>query len=656
LDEREWLETNGIGGFAMGTASGLATRRYHGLLVASLRPPTERLLTLARLDETVILPEGAFELASVEYPGVIAPAGHEYLVDFRLDPYPVWTWNVAGLRVEKRLFLVNGQNTVVVGYRASRPLELRVAPFLAYRDYHSLAAANGELSGDVAEEAGVLAVRPYPGLPPLRIQHTGGAFVRDGGWYYRTEYREERERGMDFREDLYRLGTLPLLVGPDDRAWVVASIEARKDFDPPVLEEAERSRRLRNERSFRGGGAGGAGDAGAEVDPLLPRLARAAEAFRVRRADGTPTLIAGYPWFTDWGRDTMISLPGIFLAAGRVDEAREVIAGFLAHLDRGLIPNRFPDRGETPEYNTVDATLWMFQAVHAYLGAGGDRRFLLDTFYPAAKEIIRWHQRGTHHGIVVDPADGLLVGGGEGTQLTWMDARADGRVITPRHGKPVEINALWYNALCLMAEWAVLADDPAHAAAYDQMAETAARSFEQSFWNPARGCLYDVVRPDEADARIRPNQIFAVSLPFPLLSPERSAAVVDLVERELVTPFGLRTLARGEPGYAPHYRGGPAERDGAYHQGTVWPWLLGPFVRALLRVRGRTAETLARARALLAGLERHLDEACLGHISEVFDAEPPHRAGGAPAQAWSVAEPLSLLSIELAAGHLSTAA
>jgi len=646
MDDREWLETNGIGGFAMGTASGLATRRYHGLLVASLRPPTERVLTLARLDETVVVPEGAFELATVEYPGVVAPAGHRYLVDFRLDPFPVWTWNVAGLRIEKRLFLVDGQNTVVVGYRASRPVELRVAPFLAYRDYHSLAAANGELSGDVQEEQGVLTVRPYPSLPPLRIQHTGGAFVRDGGWYYRTEYREERERGLDYKEDLYRLGTLPLQAGPDDRAWVVATIEPGKVFDPPVLEQAERARRLRNEHSFRSGAG----------DPLLPRLARATDAYRVRRADGTPTIIAGYPWFTDWGRDTMISLPGIFLSSGRLEQARQLIEGFLGHLDRGLIPNRFPDRGEVPEYNTVDATLWMFQAVHAYLGAGGDRRFLLDTFYPAAKEILRWHQRGTHHGIVVDPVDGLLVGGGEGTQLTWMDARVDGRVITPRHGKPVEINAVWYNALCLTAEWAVEAGDAGHAASYDLMAETVARSFDRLFWNPARGCLHDVIRPDGPDSRIRPNQIFAVSLPFPLLSPEQRAAVVDVVERELLTPVGLRTLARGEPGYVPHYRGGPAERDGAYHQGTVWPWLLGPFVRALLRVRGRTTETLTRGRALLAGIERHLDEACIGHVSEVFDAEPPHRPGGASAQAWSVAEPLSLLSIELADVHLSTAA
>ena len=583
--------------------------------------------------------EGAFELATVEYPGVIAPAGQQYLVDFRIDPFPVWTWDVAGVRVEKWLFLVDGQNTVVVGYRASRPVELWVAPFLAYRDYHSLAAANGSLSGDVQEEKGMLTVRPYPSLPPLRIQHTGGAFVRDGGWYYRTEYREERERGLDHQEDLYRLGTLPLQVGPNDQAWIVASIEPEKVLDPLMLEQAERARRLRNEHSFRGGAGG------AEVDRLLPRLARATHAYGVRRADGTPTIIAGYPWFTEWGRDTMISLPGILLSPGRLDEARQLIDGFLGHLDRGLIPNRFPDRGEVPEYNTVDATLWMFQAVHAYLGAGGDRRFLLDTFYPAAREIIRWHHRGTHHGIVVDPADGLLVGGSEGTQLTWMDARVDGRVITPRHGKPVEINALWYNALCLMAEWGVEAGDAGHAAGYDLMAETAARSFDRLFWNPARGCLHDVIRPDGPDPRIRPNQIFAVSLPFPLLSPERRAAVVDVVERELLTPVGLRTLARGEPDYVPHYRGGPAERDGAYHQGTVWPWLLGPFVRAFLRVRGRTAETLARGRALLAGLERHLDEACIGHVSEVFDAEPPHRPGGAPAQAWSVAEPLSLLSI-----------
>jgi predicted glycogen debranching enzyme len=613
----EWLETNGLGSFAMGTVGGLATRRYHGLLVASLRPPTERILTLARLDEKLMLPDGAVELATVKYPGVVAPAGHFHLVEFRLDPFPTWTWDVGGVRVDKQVFLVHGANTVVVRYRASRPVELAVAPFLAFRDYHSLAAANASFAGDAAEEAGAggrtLTVKPYASLPALRIIHGGGALVRDGGWYYRAEYDDERERGLDFTEDLYRLGAIPLAVAPDAPGWIVATLDGGA-WDAAAVDAAEAAERARREQ---------VGD-----DPLLARLGSAADAFLVRRADGTPTIIAGYPWFTDWGRDTMISLPGLLVARGRLDDARRVISGFLRHVDRGLIPNRFPDRGEEPEYNNVDGTLWMFLAMHAYLEAGGDRQFLADEFYPAAREIIRWHQRGT--------------------QLTWMDARVDGRVITPRHGKAVEINALWYNALRLMAAWGREVGDEHNAAAYAAMAEVVERSFARTFWNKGRGCLYDVVRPDGADARIRPNQIFAVSLPFPLLAPEQQRRVVDVVERELLTRVGLRTLAPGEDGYVRRYKGGPAERDGAYHQGTVWPWLLGGFVRAYLRVHGRSADTLARCRGFLAGIARHLeDEACLGTISEVFDAEPPHHPGGAPAQAWSVAELYQLVAVDL---------
>ncbi|HKA91078.1 MAG TPA: glycogen debranching enzyme N-terminal domain-containing protein, partial [Haliangiales bacterium] len=390
----EWLETNGLGGFAMGTAAGLSTRRYHGLLVASLRPPTERIMTLARLDETLVLPDGGVELATVKYPGIVAPAGHYYLTGFRCDPFPTWTWEVAGVRVEKQVFLVHGQNAVVVRYRADRPVDLVVSPFLAFRDYHSLAAANAAFSGDATDEPGpgrrAVRVKPYASLPALRLVHGGGALLRDGGWYYRAEYDEERERGLDYQEDLYRLGGIPLAVAPDAPGWIVATLDGG-DWDAAAVEGAEASERARRRP-------------GAD-DPFVARLAAAADAFLVRRADSTPTIIAGYPWFTDWGRDTMISLPGLLVARGRLDDARRVIAGFLVHLDRGIIPNRFPDRGEEPEYNNVDGTLWMFQAMHAYLEAGGDRRFLVEQFYPAGREIIRWHRRGTHHGIVVDGSD-----------------------------------------------------------------------------------------------------------------------------------------------------------------------------------------------------------------------------------------------------------
>jgi predicted glycogen debranching enzyme len=343
----------------------------------------------------------------------------------------------------------------------------------------------------------------------------------------------------------------------------------------------------------------------------------------------------------------MISIPGLLVARGRLDEARDVIRGFLRHVDQGLIPNRFPDRGERPEYNTADGTLWLFQALHALERAGGDTQFLREV-YPAVREICSWHARGTHHGIRVDPADGLLIAGDAGTQLTWMDAKVGEWVVTPRHGKPVEVNALWYNALRLAERWARALGHRDDETAWSRDADRVALAFEAAFWDAERRHLADVVRPDGPDRRLRPNQILAVSLPFPLLDPARRRAVVDAVEGALLTPFGLRTLAPGEPEYRPQYRGGPLERDGAYHQGAVWPWLLGPFVRARLAAYGRTPENLARCRALLEGLAPHLEDAALGHVSEILEPEPPFRPVGAPAQAWSAATLLEVLLDDLA--------
>jgi predicted glycogen debranching enzyme len=342
----------------------------------------------------------------------------------------------------------------------------------------------------------------------------------------------------------------------------------------------------------------------------------------------------------------MISVPGLLVARGRVGEARDVVRGFLRHLDRGLVPNRFPDRGERPEYNTVDGTLWLFQAVHAIERAGAGERFVREV-YPAVREIISWHLRGTHHGIRVDPVDGLLVAGEAGTQLTWMDAKVGDWVVTPRHGKPVEVNALWYNALRLAMRWAAEIGHHDDAAEYGVRAARAAASFDRVFWDEERGHLADVVRPDGVDRRLRPNQLLAVSLPFPLLDPARRRAVVTAVSRELLTPCGLRTLAPGEREYQPHYRGDARMRDGAYHQGAVWPWLLGPFVRARLAAFGRTPENLARCRAIVSGLGAHLAEAGLGQVSEILEAEPPFRPVGAPAQAWSVAALLDVLLTDL---------
>jgi predicted glycogen debranching enzyme len=635
----EWIETNGTGGFAMGTAAGVNTRRYHGLLVGALEPPVDRFVFLSKVEETVDVEGREHDLATTQYPGAVHPQGYRALESFRLDPFPIWTYALGGgAVVEKRVFLVHGKQTVVVQYRANRECRLRVRPFLAYRDFHGLTRANDALDPRVTHErrapdAATMRMTPYAGLPQLVIHHGGAASSEGASWYRDAEYLAELDRGLEFREDLYCAGTIEFALAPDRPAWIVATVEKNGDWDfvRVASEEAvQRERRRTTER-----------------DPFVARLANAANAYRVRRKDGSPTIIAGYPWFADWGRDTMIALPGLLLARGLLDEARDVLTGFLEHLSDGIVPNRFVDGGEPPEYNTVDGTLWMFHAVHEYIRAGGDQRWVRDVFYPRAKAIVAWHQRGTHHGIHVDPADGLLVGGDRGTQLTWMDAKIGDWVVTPRHGKPVEINALWFFALRLLEELAIEYRDAEYAAEASAAARRVAESFARAFWNGAKGCLYDVILPEGPDARIRPNQIFAVSLPYSPLTPEQKASVVRVVERELVTPLGLRTLARGELGYRPRYEGDPVSRDSAYHQGTVWPWLIGPYATAYLNAFGRTAETRAHVRALLVPLERHLDEACLGQVSEVLDADEPHRPGGAPAQAWSVAEILRVLKVEL---------
>ena len=597
----EWLQTNGTGGFAMGTVSGANTRRYHGLLVASLDPPVERYVLLSKLEEEVVVGGRLHALGANQYPGAVHPNGYQYLSGFRLAPYPAWTYEVAGARIEKRVLLVEGEQAVVVEYRADWPCRLIVRPFLAFRDYHGLAQANGAFQPAISERERTIQIRPYPALPALTLEHSGAVFEVGGAWYYNYEYLEELERGLDFREDLYCLGSFVFDLAAGTPAWVAAGIKLTAAWSFPAVSE---------EMSFEG------------------RLKRAGEQFRVRRADGKPTILAGYPWFTDWGRDTMIALPGLC-----VEETQKIVEGFLQQLHQGLIPNRFPDQSGSPEYNTADATLWMFQAVWAYQESGGDASF----FYPAAREIIAWHQRGTLHGIEVDPEDGLLTAGDESTNLTWMDARCEGRPVTPRHGKTVEINALWYNALRMMGVWT-------GERGFTQAARQAKASFDAKFWNPARSCLYDVLRSSGLDAALRPNQIFAVSLPFPLLDRARQRTVVESAKRDLLTPYGLRTLAPGEPGYQGQCRGGPAERDRAYHQGTVWPWLLGPFVAAYLRAWGRSKKNLAWCRSLVEAFGPELDRGCLGTIGEVYDGDVPHLARGAPAQAWSVAALLTALA------------
>jgi len=580
----EWLETNGTGAFAMGTVAGVNTRRYHGLLVASLNPPVERNVLLARVEEEITADGATHNLGACQYPGIVTPRGFELLDDFRIDPCATWIYECGSVHIEKQVFLVDGRQAVVIRYRADANVAISVRLFTAYRDYHSLRSASQD---------------PYGALPPLHYQHAG-RFEESTSWYYKNEYLRELDRGMDFREDLYSPGVIHL----DLAAGVWNPICASLDGTPAPSSEPEARR-----------------------DPFI-----------VQRADGTPTIMAGYPWFTDWGRDTMIAIPGLLLIAGRLGEVQSMLAGFLRHRKQGLIPNRFPDDGGEPEYNTVDATLWMFQTMRQWLAAGGDQAFLRDVFYPAVKDIISWHQRGTMFGIRVDPEDRLLSAGSPGTQLTWMDAKVGDCVVTPRHGKPVEINALWHGALCLAADWGTQLGDP-QGEAFRLEASIVRQSFREKFWNAESDSLYDVIAPDGPVAKVRPNQIFAVSLPFPLLDTEAQISVVRAVERELLTPVGLRTLSPADADYKPCYAGTPAERDQAYHQGTVWPWLLGPFVDAYLIAFGTNEQSLAYCRQLLEQFDSVTElDGCLGSIPEVYDGSEPRHFGGCPAQAWSVAE------------------
>lgn len=628
---REWLETNGIGGFASSTLAGLNTRRYHGLLTAATKPPVGRLLLLSKLEETLVIGDQRFELAANQYPGVVHPQGYRYLKRFRLDPFPVFSYEVQGVEIEKSIFMIYGENSTAIYYQirsADSPAQvsLEIRPLVAFRDYHGTTHENSSISRSVQIEAGRVTFAAYQGLPALHFAHDADDVVGNGDWYRDFEYQIERERGLDFKEDLFNPFVLRVDITARPSVSMIVSTETRDAVDLVEYREAEIMRRAELIA------------ASPHEDPFVCALVSAADQYIVAR-EHCKTVIAGYHWFGDWGRDTMIALPGLALVTGRIGIAKSILLEFARHIDRGMLPNRFPDAGEAPEYNTVDATLWYFEAIRALGEYTGDYDFIQTYFYAALVDIIDWHQRGTRYGIKAD-ADGLLLSGEPGVQLTWMDAKVGDYVVTPRQGKAVEIQALWYNALRVIEELAAKFADRANRKRFGDMANRAKRSFEDLFWNDETNCLYDLVDGDKRDASIRPNQILAVSLKHSMLSRERARRVVEVVERELLTPYGLRSLARPDSAYRPRYEGGVWERDTAYHQGTVWPWLMGPFVTAYVRANGSTKRARERAKELLAPMRDHLSDAGLGHISEILDAESPHEPRGCIAQAWSVAEVL----------------
>ncbi|HKY33197.1 MAG TPA: amylo-alpha-1,6-glucosidase [Candidatus Polarisedimenticolia bacterium] len=634
----EWLEPDGLGGFASGTVSGRRTRRYHAVLLAATG--RGRFVLVNGFDAWVATPAGTFPISTQRYaPGVDHPAGAAHLAAFQAEPWPRWTFRLpGGTVVEQQLLARPGTAATALSWALRGPApgtaELRVRPFLSGRDYHATHHENGAFRFETERGEGTAAWRPYDGVPGVRARF-GGRFEPSPLWYRSFLYEHERARGLDDTEDLASPGEI---VFDLRRGEAVLLLEALGGAGEP-LPEAPAASILRQWRDQEGARRAAPGD----------RLGRSAGAYLVR-SSGRRTIVAGYPWFTDWGRDTFIALRGLCLATGRLDEAREILVSWAPAVSEGMLPNLFPDSGAAPEYNAVDASLWYVVAAGEYLRAaeaagdpptGAERSAL----HGAMEAILEGYSRGTRYGIRAGD-DGLLAAGAAGVQLTWMDARIGDWVVTPRIGKPVEVQALWLNAL---------AEGTALSSKWRAPLALGRASFPERFWNEEGGCLHDVVDDRHVAGRVdpsfRPNQIFAVGgLPMALLEGPRARRLVDNVAARLLTPLGLRSLAPGEPGYAPRYEGGPRERDAVYHQGTVWPWLIGPFVEAWVRVRGGGAVARAEARRLfLEPLLSHLDAAGLGHLPEIADADPPHAPRGCPFQAWSLAEALRLDRIVLRA-------
>ncbi|HYV18005.1 MAG TPA: amylo-alpha-1,6-glucosidase [Verrucomicrobiae bacterium] len=624
-DGREWLEADGLGGFASGTVGGVRSRRYHALLLAAARPPVGRFVLVNGLEAIVTTTAGTTVLQPQRYrPGGIHPMVTARLDGFRDDPWPTWRFTLEdGTIVEQQLFVRRGSGVTALSWKriaGEGKASLAVRLFLSGRDYHALHHENPAFRFESVEAGpGHLVWRPYDGVPGIAATHNGAYDARPD-WYRGFQYDEEKERGLDHVEDLATPGLFHFDLAQGE-AVLLLSAETQAPDGPDARSALQRLRA--GERARR--------------QAFPSRLHRSAEDYLVRRGEGA-SIIAGYPWFADWGRDTFIALRGLCLATGRLETARRILLEWAGSVSEGMLPNRFPDQGDEPEYNAVDASLWYVVAVHEFLRASSEAGESRSALIRAVAAIVSGYARGTRYGIRMDD-DGLLAAGSDGVQLTWMDARVGEHVVTPRRGKPVEVQALWINALRIAAELGLRPDGDWR---------RAAESFQRRFWNPERGCLYDVIDVDQCpgavDDTLRPNQIFAVGgLPWPVIAGETARRVVDVVEAALCTPLGLRSLEPGARGYAPRYLGGVAERDGVYHRGTVWPWLLGPFVEAWVRVRGSSPLALRQARArFLLPLTEHLAAAGLGHVSEIADGDAPHAPRGCPFQAWSVGEVLRL--------------
>lgn len=631
-EQREWLITNGIGGYGCGTIAGVLTRHYHGLLVAALKPPLERTLLLAKHDEAADYGGKSYSLSCDRWiSDALTGQGYQYIERFQLaGTSPVWTYALGDAQLAKRVWMEPGANTTYIQYtlrRASAPLTLRVKALANYRNHHHSAEGGGRLQVEAISDG--IQVMAFEGATPFFWRCDRAQPVPTQTWYYDYELAVERYRGIHPSDAHLHIATVEITLEAGESVTCVASTEPAAD----VFGASAWGRRQFHDYAL-------TKSLPEETSPEIVQLHLAADQFIVdRTVAGHPgkTIIAGYPWFGDWGRDTMIALPGLTLATGRPDIARIILTTFARYLDQGMLPNLFPEAGETPEYNTVDAILWYFEAVHSYIDATDDTETLAALF-PALEAVIDWHETGTRYRIHLDE-DGLIYAGEAGVQLTWMDAKVGSWVVTPRIGKPVEINALWYNALTCMVAFAERLGQSGDR--YQRLAHQARQGF-QRFWHESQGYCYDVLDgPNGHDASLRPNQIFAVALAkrdFPLLHPHQQKAVVNTVAQQLLTSHGLRSLNPDHPDYVGQYGGDPLQRDGSYHQGTTWSWLMGPFIQAHLQVY----QDPATARSFLTPLLSHLQGGCVGTLSEIFDGDPPYSPRGAFAQAWSVAEVLRI--------------
>ena len=626
----EWLEVNGLGGFASGTIAGANTRRYHGLLLTACGPSNARYALVNHLEEWVTLDHDAVTLSTNLYPGIVYPDGYARCLSFSSSPWPTWCFTHKGYVVQREIFCVHGRDLVIVRWKlvegATNPVVLTVRPMLTGRDYHGLHHENGALSQEATVLPGQVIWQPYQSLPSVRAFHTG-TYRHAPDWYRQLEFPVEQQRGLESHEDWWTPGEFSFELKRGAHHTLTFTSDSVESLQVRSLVSAERRRRRVMPVS------------GRRTDRLVERFLEASQAFLVQRG-GRQTVMAGYPWFTDWGRDTFLSLPGLCLVTGRYPMAWHIIESFAAHVSEGLIPNRFPDHGETPEYNTIDASLWFIHAIDRYLAYSKQTTHVRLIGWPAVKQILDGYRRGTRFNIHMD-RDGLITGGAAGVQLTWMDAKVGEWVVTPRHGKPVEVQALWIRALEVGERLATRFGECDYATGCRMDRRRAIDSFRQRFWYQPGGYLYDVIDgPEGSDPTLRPNQIYAVALCDGVVTDGQAKQMLRLIQDQLLTPVGLRTIAPNDHRYRGRYEGGVTERDGAYHQGTVWPFLLGPFVTAWVKTFGDRSQVRAEARSFLDGLSQHVDEACVGQVSEIFDGDAPHHPRGCPAQAWSIAEPL----------------